>query len=436
MEIWLWIIAAWALSYAVLDKKNIQSQHLLWMLLPVDMYGINLFGFTLKPYMIFCLLLLLKRIAEGRKKLSISSNWLLQGLFPILACIIMNTISTRDFGGIMSTTMMLVVWGCCLIYMGECDRSCRGSICRILQATGIGHGVVFVLAYLVMQINPEFPGVTAMERSLPGIFMRNANVINGTLTAAFRLRGFTVDPNTIAGTFLYCTVISVLQIVERKATARDVLGVILSVVCILLSGSRMGLICLLLCVAISLWAGHSIDAYRTRRLLLLSAFILFVVMVFMLLTGTLQSAITSLLDNYSNRSELSGDYGRFTIWQEALSIWVNEGLLVGLGMGQMQYYTSMQRACHNSWLEILCAWGALVGGTLIIHLFTPVISGLHRMITRKSTRKDFMFWTMLLGTMGVMASLFTVDNITYSYLWFGIAMVAALAAGNWKEDTQ
>lgn len=438
MSIWFWIIPAWLLSYLILDRKNVESKHLLWMLLPVDMYGINLFGVTVKPYMLFCLIMLLKRLAEGRTRLNMSSPWLLRGLFAVLACVVMNAINCPEPSSVLSTFMMLVVWGCTVIYLSECDSTCRASICKVLQATGIGYGLVFAAGYILMQFFPQLPGLMAEERSLPGIFMRNANMSNGALIATYRLRGFTIDPNTMIGTFLYCAVISLLQSVRSKSGFRDKLGLILPAVCVLLSGSRMGLICLLLCVVISLWIGYSINKNRVEKILLISFFVLLAGMIVLLITGTLQTLLTAFLLNYSNRSSLNDDYGRLTIWQEAATIWLENGLFLGIGMGQMQYYTSMGRSCHNSWLEILCAWGAVVGGAMLFHFATPILSGLRHCVTRPAARKDIFFWAMLLGTAGVIVSLVTVDNVTYSYLWFGLAMVAAISTGNWevKNETE
>ena len=47
------MLAAWALSFAALGRRRVHFEHLIWMLLPIDMYGVQLAGFTLKPYMLF-----------------------------------------------------------------------------------------------------------------------------------------------------------------------------------------------------------------------------------------------------------------------------------------------------------------------------------------------------------------------------------------------
>ena len=47
--IWVWIIAAIAISW-LLCRKKVAWYHYIWMLLPVEMYGITIAGATIKPY--------------------------------------------------------------------------------------------------------------------------------------------------------------------------------------------------------------------------------------------------------------------------------------------------------------------------------------------------------------------------------------------------
>jgi len=44
-------------------------------------------------------------------------------------------------------------------------------------------------------------------------------------------------------------------------------------------------------------------------------------------------------------------------------------------------------------------------------------------------------WTMVLGTLGIVISLVSVDNVTYSYLWFGASVITAITDGQWEEST-
>ena len=63
--IWGWIGAAVALSW-LLCRKKAAWHHLIWMLLPIETYGVSLAGATIKPYMMFGGLIILHNIL--RKK--------------------------------------------------------------------------------------------------------------------------------------------------------------------------------------------------------------------------------------------------------------------------------------------------------------------------------------------------------------------------------
>ena len=50
--IWAWIATAVAISL-LFCKKGISWYHYIWLLLPIEMYGVTIAGATLKPYMLF-----------------------------------------------------------------------------------------------------------------------------------------------------------------------------------------------------------------------------------------------------------------------------------------------------------------------------------------------------------------------------------------------
>ena len=76
MAIWIWIIASWVLSYLALGKNKVSFEHLIWILLPVDMYGISVAGATIKPYMIFCMILLIRMLIRRDWQFH-TSKWLI-----------------------------------------------------------------------------------------------------------------------------------------------------------------------------------------------------------------------------------------------------------------------------------------------------------------------------------------------------------------------
>ena len=154
-----------------------------------------------------------------------------------------------------------------------------------------------------------------------------------------------------------------------------------------------------------------------------------IVLVLVLTTDYVKDAMVSLLSVYANRSGLTDEYGRFSIWNDAISIWWEENILFGVGLGQIQYYTATGRTCHNTWLEVICGCGIFVGLLFIFAFGTLIVQGLRSLVKQKALRNSEFACTMVLGTMGVIISLFSVDNITFSYLWFGAFTVAAISSG-------
>ena len=61
--IWVWIIAAIAISW-LLCRKKVAWYHYIWMLLPVEMYGITIAGATIKPYMILGVFMIIKNLLD------------------------------------------------------------------------------------------------------------------------------------------------------------------------------------------------------------------------------------------------------------------------------------------------------------------------------------------------------------------------------------
>lgn len=430
MAIWLWIIAAWAISLAFLKGKKIRMEHLIWMLLPVDMYGLTIAGITLKPYMIFCGFLLFRKLLIGEIELSVKSRWSVISGVIILLLIGVNAFNNQSIQSLISSAMLAVVWCCCMIYLSDCDNNSPEEISEVLVATGIGFGAVFVIGYLCWELNLNLPGILAETRGETGFIMAFHNMYDGELLNTVRLRGFTIDPNAIIGTFLFSLCISLFRIVTGKGGIREVLAVILSIWCAILSNSRMGLICSIVVGVCSIIVSYRWATARGKSRVKLVVLCFVVLLFISIVTGILPRIISSIIANFENRSGLNDEYGRFTIWKDAAEIWWKKSPFFGIGFGQMQYHTVMARACHNTWLEVLCANGLFLGGATIIHFVIVMLRGLcsgFRMPENTFT------WAMVLGTMGIMISLIAVDNLMFSYLWFCTSVISVISDGCWRK---
>jgi uncharacterized membrane protein HdeD (DUF308 family) len=84
-------------------------------------------------------------------------------------------------------------------------------------------------------------------------------------------------------------------------------------------------------------------------------------------------------------------------------------------------------------LEFLCSGGILLGSVIIFHFACMSVSGLRYAVSARSARSKEFIWTMVLGVIGVIISLLAVDNVTSSYLWFGMSVIAGITNGCWKE---
>lgn len=431
--IWIWIIAAWVLSYLALGKNKVRFEHLIWILLPVDMYGIQVAGVTIKPYMAFCLLLFVRLLLRRQTVVTLRSQWSLLSGILILLCIAVNLLNTRTTSSFMAAMMLLVVWGCCVFYLNECRNDSAQDICEVILAAGIGYGAVFVTAFFLNQFGADVPGLITSARMEPGILLKQSNVYQNQFISTVRLRGFTIDPNAMISTFLYSSVTAMLRITKRAGGFREMAAIILSALCIYFSNSRMGLICFFVIVLGSVCLGYKMASPRIRNIIKVGAIVLvFLLLLALAATDFIPGLVKAFLSVYANRSGLTDEYGRFAIWGEAVSVWWNQNILFGIGLGQMQYYTATGRACHNTWLEYVCGCGMLIGTLFVIHFGILIIKGFKRGLNRRNTQDSVFIWTMVLGTLGVMLSLLSVDNVTFSYLWFGAFVVAAIARGYWK----
>ena len=425
--IWIWIVLACFFSKLALGKHKIGMEHFVWFLLPVDMYGIHLAGVTFKPYMIFCILLFIRMLLKGQTRVRVTRGWTLPSLGLIVAIFILNMFNSESLHSLSAPCMLMVVWFCMTIYSSNCGASAYSDIPEAMIAAGTGYGAVFIIGFLLLTMGISLPGVASSTRMQPGFFLQFSNMFNGALIETRRLRGFTIDPNTMLGTFVFSGSVSILRILMKKNSKREWICLVFSAICVFLSNSRTGMICFVLALFMSVVAAYRSGSVRTRNTIkwvtLLSIFAGVIVLI---TTDVIGQLFDTVLGLYANRSGLNDEYGRFTIWAEAFGILMERNPLFGIGMGQMQYYTSVNRACHNTWLECLCGNGLILGSALILFLLYILLKGLMKTIKNTSTKLSYIPLSLIVGVTVIMISLISVDNLTYSYLWFGLSTLITL----------
>lgn len=427
MSIWLWIILSWIISIFLLRREKVNIEHYIWVLLPVDMYGISIAGAMIKPYMIFCVYLIMRMIRNRKLEIQIQGRWALPSGGLTILMLVVNLLNNDTLAAPKASLMVILVWLCSLIYLNSSDKNTWAQVPHAIIAAGIGYGIVFIMGYIFMRAGIELPGIVTNDRSQAGFFLSFSNWYHGDFSQLYRLRGFTIDPNTMIGTFAFCSVVSIYRIVHGKGRLTEGLGIIISGICVLLSNSRMGLICFLILIIITILAAYRSASNKMRNCVKIGILvILFAGVIIAITTNLIQDAVMNVLALYANRSGLTDEYGRLTIWKEAISILLESNPAFGIGMGQMQYYTTAQRACHNTWLEMVCGSGMLVGGALVLNFVMLLSNGLFKMIKQSNTDNNEMKCCMVVGVLIVMISLISVDNITYSYLWFAAATLSLL----------
>ena len=434
MGIWFWIVLAWLLSALALGKRHISMEHFVWILLPIDMYGIQVAGITIKPYMVFCGWLFLRMLLNGQTKIKAIRGWTLPAIGIIVILFIVNMFNSSSLYSLSAPCMLMVVWFCMTIYTSFWGETAQDDIPEAMIATGIGYGFVFLIGFLLLTLGIPISGVGASERTEPGFILQFSNMFQGVLIQKWRLRGFTIDPNTMLGTFVFSGIVCLIRILMEENSKREWLCLMLSMACIFLSNSRTGLMCFALALVMSVFAAYWKGSPQIRkRIEVITLIVIFVMIAVMVGTDWIRNLISSFLGLYANRSGLNDEYGRFTIWKEAVGILMDKNPFFGIGMGQMQFYTSVNRACHNTWLECLCGNGIILGSIFILFLLFTLIKGGIKAKYNTCSRYNQLLWSLTIGITVVVISLISVDNITYSYLWFGLSALMMIDTASIKE---
>lgn len=418
MQIWFWILAAILLTKLFL-RRRIQFEHYIWMLLPIDMYGINMFSFTIKPYMLFCGIMALRILIEKRGKLYIGSGNTRIGVLLCFSALIINLLNNAQISATMAVAMVIVVLLCSLAYISNISGT-YDDIPDILIATASGYGIVYIVSYAMLSIGVMLPGISALTRTDAGMFMQFNNMYAGTFVQTYRLRGFSIDPNVVIGTFAPAVAVALPQVLLRKANWRSYLSIVISLISIILTGSRMALV-VLICIALLSFIVVRKEMAKSKRVkyAVVTVFVGILVLSVSLVSDVVERLVTSVSGAYANRSGFSDEYGRFSIWKESWSMLWTYNPLLGVGTGLTQDYSAHGLQTHNTWLEWVCGCGLIVGIAMVAYFFCVSIWMWREARKIRVTSVNFFAsQALMLGTISVIIALVSVDNITNSYLWF------------------
>lgn len=416
MMIWIWIFSAVLLTVICLRGKTISFENFIWILLPIDAYGISI-GFTVKPYMVFSAILFFRMLLDRKREIYIGNGSIRLWIVAIPVIVIINMLNSNRMTGMMSSLMLLVVFACASIYLSS-DNVELDQIPDILVATSIGYGLIFIAAYILTLVGIPVRGAFTANRTDPGIVMQFNNFLNNQLVSDVRLRGFSIDPNTVVGMFIAPIAVDIFKLSHTENKRRTYLiSLIVSLLCILLTNSRTAFLVTGIAVLYSIYiALHNMESSRRSLIVAVSILVMAILIWALIASGLVDRMQSGFVEAFSHRASLNDENGRLSIWREAVRVWCEKGFLFGIGFDQMKHYSVLGWECHNTWLEWLCSCGIFIGGIVVIVYWSSLIAAIRS--RRKFASASITYNAVLLGLIGIMASLFTVDNITNSYLCF------------------
>lgn len=419
--IWVWALAAVILSLLVVRKKKIKFHHLIWTLLPIDMYGITISGAIIKPYMVFAFIILIISLYKYRGKLvlvRVRPEWFL-GLIALLCMMLFSDMFNN--GGLASLRqhlMFILVFICAWIYTGSIETEAElDQIKDIIIGTAIGYGLIYLFAVIVNQAGINFDGISTWTREQPGLILKFIDIPDG------RLRGFLLDPNLIITSLLPPIAISIHNLFilkDRRSKRIFIIQIAVSILCVYFTKSRMALISTLLIIGFSVASGlkfvsQSRKVHYFSFLLVVASLLLIVV--FFLPDSILGQTFTSLVQQYEGRASFNSQYGREVLWKSAWNILESNNLIWGVGQGQVRYYGELD--CHNTWLEWMVGSGLITGILVILYFMSIYIRFSVACKFKHSTLRNIPTWFGIKwGYFGIVLSLVSVDNITNSNLIF------------------
>ncbi len=413
--IWVWISAAIFISVILLRGKHISFENYIWILLPIDMYGISIAGILIKPYMILSGILFILYIRDKPRGFFIGN---IAVPFIFIGALIVNTFNGGTTSSLLAVFMVILVYFCASVYLSKTKESIN-EIPEVVVAASIGYGLVFSFLSIMFNLGIWLPDVATRSNLAPGILLALDNMNGDIFYQTYRLRGFNIDPNASVGVFLAAFPIDTMMLICKKGRKkRYLISFLLSLICVYLTNSRMGILSTLVIVGFSSISAIKMATREQRKKFIQVVFALSAILLFAILfTDIKQRVEKDIFSAYEGRADFNAQYGRGTIWKESIKIWNEKGLFWGVGTGNIRYLISAKKQTHNTWLEWLCGCGLIFGSAVILFFVALIIKGFSINFLNTSDNKT-LFQMMLMGLTGMVICLITVDNTTNCYLWF------------------
>lgn len=399
--IWLYICIALAISLLLCRGKKIEYIHYIWLLFPIEMYGISIAGATVKPYMLFGLIIILDNLRKRREmKLSASVIIILAAIF---LSDLLNGFVTASFMQHLMFALNVVI---ALAYLTACgnkpDTEAMGTAA---MSALIGFGLVFIGTYFIRTAGFEWADITSSVRTDSGIFLRQANA-GGVYSV--RLRGFTIDPNSCMIPMIPGVCFAAGRLLRPEGgIGRSIFASMIFIALVPLTCSRMAYICTAALILVLLCCCKRKPIVLFICLLAACA----VTLSALFIPDAFATAVNRVSDIFGTRASLTDENGRFTIWKENVQyILENNKLWLGVGQNQIQYYSASETACHNTWLEWVCGCGIFVGLYITAWFFAAPVGIIRKL---RGDKELIRAWSpLIISYIGIMLIVLSVDNIT------------------------
>ena len=427
--IWFWIGLAVFISW-LLCRGKIRWIHYIWILLPIEMYGLSVAGAIIKPYMIFGAFIFGDNLLK-RRRMIFPPTVLFVSILLLMSDCLTGLIKTSIMQHIM---FLLIVFIICNYLIAQKREINLNEIGKVAMAATIGYGFVFTVVSLLYLMNINLDGIYTVDRFSVGMLVRFGSAGG---VADVRLRGFCIDPNSVITTLVPGAAFAAANLLYlRKETIKSLAAIVFYFIVVYFSGSRMGLFCSLIMIVLMFAMGYKASK-KKRKLLITAGFIIALITIaitreiLFYQNDFFYELSSRFLQFINSRSSLTSKDGRVTIWRTNIKYLIeNNRWFFGVGQNQIYTLTHIHKECHNTWLEWICGTGIWIGMFMNLWILLAPLKlykkryGIHFEMFQLAV-------PLVLAYITVIICITTIDNITNSVLLF---LMMIIRYGKWKVD--
>ena len=424
-------MALWIAIYCILAlipylRKKHSWIHYIWVLLPIQFYGITIGGVTLKPFMFFVAAIIL--FSAKKNKISgsfrISRSFIQIFIYYAFAQIIVDCFNDSNLQSYMNQCLFLLVIVLAIVYcstVNSREPEYRKMFEAIFDA-GFSYALICIAAIIIYSLKIDLPNIVAQTTKEPGFFVGYSTMLGKKWVYSCRFRGFTGDPNLLPVSFIVpCVTGYYLQhtgsnLIAKTEKIKFLALLLLSFIIIVFSDSRTGIIVFTSAFILSF-------SFIGKNKSIKTAFAILVGMALFYITIRI-GLIDTLLN--SGRSSLLSDTGRVAIWKRAWDVLNEENLFLGIGTARMVSSDYLGIYCHNTWLEWLCSDGIILGSIVTVFF---LLFGFHQYRAKKMIDQEMAIALVICYYCSFLA-LITVDDLANVYLLFFMCLLFSFCPKN------